>query len=32
MTESIRGLADKLKENPSAILSSPTHKGVEIPK
>ena len=32
MTESIRGLADKLKENPSAILSSPPRKGVEIPQ
>jgi len=32
MTESIRGLAEKLKENPSAILRSPTHRGVEIPK
>jgi len=30
--ESIRGLADKLKENPSQILSSTERKGVEIPK
>ena len=32
MAESIRGLADKLKENPSQILSSSERKGVEIPK
>jgi len=32
MTDSIRGLADSLKENPSQILGSPTRKGVEIPK
>jgi len=32
MADSIRGLADKLKENPSEIISSPSHKGVEIPK
>lgn len=30
--DSIRGLADKLKEDPSQILSSPSHKGVVIPK
>jgi len=29
---SIRGLADKLKDDPSQILSPPTRKGVEIPK
>jgi len=32
MTESIRGLADKLKENPSQIINPPNRKGVEIPK
>jgi len=32
MAESIRGLADKLKENPCQILSSTERKGVEIPK
>jgi len=32
MADSVRGLADKLKENPSEIISSPSHKGVEIPK
>ena len=32
MAESIRGLADKLKENPSQILNSTERKGVEIPK
>jgi len=32
MADSIRGLADKLKENPSQIISSPSHKGVEMPK
>ena len=29
---SIRGLADKLKEDPSQIINPPTRKGVEIPK
>ena len=32
MVESIRDLADKLKEDPSQILHGPSHKGVEIPK
>jgi phospholipid/cholesterol/gamma-HCH transport system substrate-binding protein len=32
MTESIKALADSLKENPSQILSGPTNKGVSIPK
>jgi phospholipid/cholesterol/gamma-HCH transport system substrate-binding protein len=30
--ESIRGLADKLKEDPSQIIRPPSNKGVEIPK
>jgi phospholipid/cholesterol/gamma-HCH transport system substrate-binding protein len=32
MVESIRDLADKLKEDPSQIIHGPNHKGVEIPK
>jgi ABC-type transporter Mla subunit MlaD len=32
MADSIRALADKLKEDPSQILRSPPNKGVEIPK
>jgi phospholipid/cholesterol/gamma-HCH transport system substrate-binding protein len=32
MADSIRTLADKLKEDPSQILRSPPNKGVEIPK
>jgi phospholipid/cholesterol/gamma-HCH transport system substrate-binding protein len=30
--DSIRGLTDKLKEDPSQVLYPPSHKGVEIPK
>jgi phospholipid/cholesterol/gamma-HCH transport system substrate-binding protein len=32
MVDSIRDLADKLKEDPSQIIHGPNHKGVEIPK
>jgi len=32
MADSVRGLADKLKENPAQIISPPSHKGVEVPK
>ena len=32
MVESIRGLADKLKDDPSQIIRGPSRKGVEIPK
>ncbi len=32
MADSLRGLADKLKENPSQIIMPPSHKGVEVPK
>jgi phospholipid/cholesterol/gamma-HCH transport system substrate-binding protein len=32
MTESIKALADSLKQDPSQILTGPTNKGVEIPK
>lgn len=30
--DSVRGLTDKLKEDPSQIINSPNHRGVEIPK
>jgi phospholipid/cholesterol/gamma-HCH transport system substrate-binding protein len=32
MVDSIRALAEKLKEDPSQILHAPSNKGVEIPK
>jgi phospholipid/cholesterol/gamma-HCH transport system substrate-binding protein len=32
MVDSVRDLADKLKEDPSQVLHGPSHKGVEIPK
>jgi phospholipid/cholesterol/gamma-HCH transport system substrate-binding protein len=32
MADSIRGLADKLKEDPSQIITPPARKGVEVPK
>jgi phospholipid/cholesterol/gamma-HCH transport system substrate-binding protein len=30
--ESVRGLANKLKDNPSQIITPPSNKGVEVPK